>query len=67
MPPVNLLKFSTSSPSDTTSFELLREQGYNPDHVLGVVGKTEGKGHQWPHSPLSCTLQYLVLEYCTEF
>jgi hypothetical protein len=42
MPPVNVLKFPTSSPSDTSPLPLLKNAGYEPSQVLGVVGKTEG-------------------------
>ena len=44
MPPVNILKFSTSSPADTSPLTLLKKAGYDPSQILGVVGKTEGNG-----------------------
>jgi hypothetical protein len=42
MAPVNVLKFPTSSPSDTTPLQLLKNAGYDPSQILGIIGKTEG-------------------------
>jgi hypothetical protein len=42
MPPVNVLKFPTSSPSDTAPLQLLQNAGHDPSQILGVIGKTEG-------------------------
>ncbi|KIW81537.1 hypothetical protein Z517_04563 [Fonsecaea pedrosoi CBS 271.37] len=41
---VEILKFPTSSPADTTPLERLKEAGYNASQILAVVGKTEGNG-----------------------
>jgi cyanuric acid amidohydrolase len=42
MAPINIFKFSISSPADTSPLEELRHLGYEPPQILGVVGKTEG-------------------------
>lgn len=44
MPPATILKFPTSSPADTTPLISLQEAGFEKEHILGVVGKTEGNG-----------------------
>ena len=40
---IDILKFPTSSPGDTTPLQLLRNAGYDADQILAVIGKTEGK------------------------
>ena len=40
---VEVLKFPTSSPDDTTPLEKLSREGYDASQILAVVGKTEGK------------------------
>ncbi|OAL39930.1 hypothetical protein AYO20_00843 [Fonsecaea nubica] len=41
---VEILKFPTSSPADTTPLERLKEAGCDASQILAVVGKTEGNG-----------------------
>lgn len=44
MPPATILKFPTSSPSDTSPLTRLHEAGFKTKDILGIVGKTEGNG-----------------------
>lgn len=43
---VDILKFPTSSPADTSSLGKLTAASYDPSQILAVIGKTEGEcGH----------------------
>ncbi|OAP56097.1 hypothetical protein AYL99_09276 [Fonsecaea erecta] len=42
MAAVEIFKFPTSSPADTTPLDRLKEAGYDASQILAVVGKTEG-------------------------
>ncbi|KAL3459304.1 cyanuric acid hydrolase/Barbiturase [Aspergillus heterothallicus] len=44
MAAVDIFKYTTSSPADTTSLSQLEKQGYNASDVVAVIGKTEGNG-----------------------
>ncbi|OQU98798.1 hypothetical protein CLAIMM_04528 isoform 2 [Cladophialophora immunda] len=44
MTAVEIFKFPTSSPADTTPLDRLKEAGYDASQILAVVGKTEGNG-----------------------
>jgi cyanuric acid amidohydrolase len=44
MAAVNILKFSTSSPADTSPLDKLQRAGHSAADVVAVVGKTEGNG-----------------------
>lgn len=44
MSAVNILKFGTSSPADTSPLDELKRAGYDASHILAVIGKTEGNG-----------------------
>ncbi|KIX04188.1 uncharacterized protein Z518_07742 [Rhinocladiella mackenziei CBS 650.93] len=41
---IDILKFPTSSPADTTPLERLLAAGYDASQILAVIGKTEGNG-----------------------
>jgi len=43
MTSISILKFEVSSPADVTPLEKLKGAGYDPRHILGVVGKSEGE------------------------
>jgi cyanuric acid amidohydrolase len=40
---VEILKFPTSSPADTSPLQRLSEAGYEASQILAVIGKTEGE------------------------
>jgi cyanuric acid amidohydrolase len=39
---IEIVKFPTTSPADTTPLKRLGEAGYSSDQILAVIGKTEG-------------------------
>jgi hypothetical protein len=55
---VNILKFGTSSPADTTLLKALKAAGYDSTDILAVIGKTEGAISSFV---LSCCLQQYLL------
>ncbi|KAL4899356.1 cyanuric acid hydrolase/Barbiturase [Aspergillus multicolor] len=44
MAPINIFKYTTSSPADTTPLLRLEKEGHPASDVLAVIGKTEGNG-----------------------
>lgn len=42
MAAIEIVKYPTSSPADTTPFFKLHEAGYTKDQNIAVIGKTEG-------------------------
>ena len=42
MTAVNVFKFGISSPDDVSPLKLLIREGYQPEQIMAVVGKTEG-------------------------
>ncbi|KAL2829320.1 cyanuric acid hydrolase/Barbiturase [Aspergillus pseudoustus] len=44
MAAVDILKYTTSSPADTTPLSLLENDGYKASDIVAVIGKTEGNG-----------------------
>ncbi|KAK3618898.1 hypothetical protein LTR22_026189 [Elasticomyces elasticus] len=41
---IDILKFGTSSPADTTPIQKLIKAGYEVQDIIAVTGKTEGNG-----------------------
>ncbi|KAK3627611.1 hypothetical protein LTR56_012710 [Elasticomyces elasticus] len=41
---IDILKFGTSSPADTTPIQKLIKAGYEVQDIIAVIGKTEGNG-----------------------
>ncbi|KAJ0413070.1 hypothetical protein BJY00DRAFT_320159 [Aspergillus carlsbadensis] len=44
MAAVDIFKYPTTSPADTTPLSHLEKQGYDASSILAVIGKTEGNG-----------------------
>jgi cyanuric acid amidohydrolase len=44
MAAVDIFKYTTTSPADTTPLSHLGKEGYNASDVVAVIGKTEGNG-----------------------
>lgn len=44
MPPITILKYPTSSPSDLTPLNHLKAAGHDLNDILAIIGKTEGNG-----------------------
>ncbi|KAL5343552.1 cyanuric acid hydrolase/Barbiturase [Aspergillus crustosus] len=44
MAAVDIFKYTTSSPADTTPLSRLEKEGHNASDVVAVIGKTEGNG-----------------------
>jgi cyanuric acid amidohydrolase len=44
MAAVDIFKYTTTSPADTTPLSLLEKEGYDVSNVVAVIGKTEGNG-----------------------
>jgi hypothetical protein len=40
---IDILKYPTSSPADTTPLNSLKADGYDALDILAVIGKTEGQ------------------------
>jgi cyanuric acid amidohydrolase len=40
---VNILKYGVSSPADTSPLQALKRDGYEPEDILAVIGKSEGR------------------------
>jgi cyanuric acid amidohydrolase len=45
---IDILKFETTSPADTSPLKALNSAGYEASQILAVIGKTEGHHHQQP-------------------
>jgi cyanuric acid amidohydrolase len=40
---INILKYGVSSPADTSPLQALKRDGYEPEDILAVIGKSEGR------------------------
>ena len=67
MPAVNVLKFPTSSPSDTGPLQKLQNAGYDSSQILGVIGKTEGMEYYYSNFLLLPTCQSLLETYAQAY
>lgn len=56
---IDILKFATSSPADTSPLAELVRAGYDASQILAVIGKTEGEFCLTRHTTASRTHQIL--------